>query len=175
MHARLMAVAKAGLVVMGLVVIGTGSAGTKVSAVSARQTPPSGSADETAIRGVIRKYLDARDRRDAKAVEALFTADADQLTSSGVWRKGRPDIVKGTLASSETTGGTRTIAIETVRLVAPSVAIADGRYEIAGLAGGKTRSMWTSFTLSHANDGWRIAAIRNMLPAPPVPAAPPAR
>jgi hypothetical protein len=35
--------------------------------------------------------------------------------------------------------------------------------------------MWTSFTLSHADDGWRIAPIRNMLPAPPVPAAPPAR
>ncbi len=163
-----MAGAAAGLVVIGLV-LGT------ASAVSAYQAASSRSGDETAIRDVIRKYVDAREKRDATAVEALFTADADQLTSSGVWRKGRPAIVKGTLASSESTGGTRTIAIETVRLVAPGAAIADGRYEIAGLAGGKTRSMWTSFTLSHANDGWRIAAIRNMLPAPPVPTAPPAR
>jgi uncharacterized protein (TIGR02246 family) len=181
MRARLMALAMAGLVLIGLVVIGAGSAGSAASPVgaaspvSAGQAPPSRSADETAIRDVIRKYLDARDKRDAKAVEALFTADADQLTSSGDWRKGRPDIVKGTLASSQNTGGTRTITIETVRFVAPGVAIADGRYEIAGLAGGKTRSMWTSFTLSHANDGWRIAAIRNMLPAPPVPSASPAR
>jgi hypothetical protein len=27
--------------------------------------------------------------------------------------------------------------------------------------------MWTSFVLVKAKDGWRIAAIRNMLPAPP--------
>jgi uncharacterized protein (TIGR02246 family) len=145
----------------GLVAIGAWSV------VSARQATPSRSADETAIRDVIRKYVDAREKRDPKAIEALFTADADQLTSSGDWRKGRPDIVKGTLASSQNTGGTRTITIETVRLIAPGAAIADGRYEIAGLAGGATRSMWTSFTLAHADGGWRIAAIRNMLPAPP--------
>lgn len=132
------------------------------------------SGDEAQVRDVIRKYVDAREKRDAKGVEALFTSDADQLTSSGEWRKGRPDIVKGTLASSQSTGGTRTITIETVRLIAPGVAIADGRYELAGLAGGATRSMWTSFTLSRSADGWKIAAIRNMLPAAPVPTATPA-
>src|SRR5262249_51484666 len=137
------AMAMAGLVLVGM-----------WSAVWARQAPASRSTEETAIRDVIRKYVDAREKRDPKAIEALFTADADQLTSSGDWRKGRPDIVKGTLASSQNTGGTRTITIETVRLIAPGVAIADGRYEIAGLAGGARRSMWTSFTLSHADDAW---------------------
>src|SRR5689334_15920231 len=88
------------------------------------------STDETAVREVIKKYVDAREKRDAKGVEALFTTDADQLTSSGDWRKGRPDIVKGTLASSQNSGGTRTITIETVRLITPTTAIADGRYEI---------------------------------------------
>jgi uncharacterized protein (TIGR02246 family) len=130
--------------------------------------------EDKAIRDVIRKYVDAREQQDPKAVEALFTEDADQLVSSGEWRKGRTDLVKGTLASSQSSGGKRTITIETVRLLAPTVAIADGRYEIAGLAGGATRSMWTSFTLVQRNDGWRIAAIRNMLPAPPVPPAAPA-
>jgi uncharacterized protein (TIGR02246 family) len=133
------------------------------------------SAEDTAIREVIRKYVDAREQQDPKAVEALFTADADQLVSSGEWRKGREAVVKGTLASSQNTGGKRTITIETVRMLAPTVAIADGRYEIAGLAGGATRSMWTSFTLAHQNGAWRIAAIRNMLPAPPAPAAAPPR
>jgi uncharacterized protein (TIGR02246 family) len=137
--------------------------------VGASRAAAAQSTDAAQVREVIRKYVDARDKRDAKGVEALFTSDADQLTSSGDWRKGRPDIVKGTLASSQNTGGTRTITIETVRLIAPDVAIADGRYEIAGLANGTTRSMWTSFTLARAPDGWKIAAIRNMLPAPPVP------
>jgi uncharacterized protein (TIGR02246 family) len=158
MRVRTVALAIAGLVVVG---------------VCAAQPAAGQSTEETQVREVIRKYVDAREKRDAKAVEALFTTDADQLTSSGDWRKGRPDIVKGTLASSQNTGGTRTITIETVRLIAPGVAIADGRYEIAGLAGGGTRSMWTSFTLARASDGWRIAAIRNMLPAPPVPSAAP--
>src|SRR5947209_11243908 len=87
--------------------------------------------DGAAIRGVVKSYIDARDRDDAKAVAALFTSDADQLVSSGEWRKGRDEVVKGTLASTRS-GGKRTITIETIRHIAPGVAIADGRYELAG-------------------------------------------
>src|SRR5690349_2283248 len=45
--------------------------------------------DEAAIREAVQKYLDARDQNSPAAVGALFTADADQLVSSGEWRKGR--------------------------------------------------------------------------------------
>ncbi len=132
------------------------------------QTPAGG--DETAVREVVKKYVDARDRRDESAIRALFTGDADQLTSSGDWRKGREDVVRGTLASSKANPGSRTIAIETVRFPAPGLAIADGRYEISGGPEG-TRKMWTSFVMARSAEGWRITAIRNMLPAPT--AAPP--
>jgi uncharacterized protein (TIGR02246 family) len=115
----------------------------------------------------VKRYVDARARQDPNAIEALFTDDADQLTSSGEWRRGRAEVVKGTMASSQRTGGTRTITIETVRFPARGVAIADGRYEISGLAGGATRRMWTSFVLTGSDGAWRIAAIRNMLPAQP--------
>jgi uncharacterized protein (TIGR02246 family) len=128
------------------------------------------SSDEAAVRGVIQKYMDARDQRDATALAALFTADVDQLVSSGEWRKGRDAVVKGTLGSSQTTGGKRTITVESVRFLGSSVALADGRYELSGLANGETRKMWTSILLQHDPDGWHIAAIRNMLPAPPAPA-----
>ena len=124
-------------------------------------------ADEAAVRDVVRKYVNARDRSDAKAIEALFTADADQLVSSGVWRKGRPEVVKGTMASSEAAGGKRTITVEAVRFLGPDVAIADGRYEIAGTGGAAARKMWTSIICERKPEGWRIAAIRNMLPAAP--------
>lgn len=126
--------------------------------------------DETAIREVVQKYMDTRDRQDAAALGALFTADADQLVSSGEWRKGRSEVVRGTLASSQNSGGKRTITVTSVRLIAPGVAIADGRYELSGLAGGATRSMWTTLVLAWSSDGWRIAAIRNMLPAAASPA-----
>jgi uncharacterized protein (TIGR02246 family) len=102
-------------------------------------------------------------------VEALFTSDADQLVSSGEWRKGRDQVVRGAMASSERTGGKRTIALESIRYIDSGVAIADGRYVLTGLAGGTTRRMWSTFVLKRTSDGWRIAAIRNMLPAAPAP------
>jgi hypothetical protein len=73
------------------------------------------------------------------------------------------------MASSSSTGGKRTITVESVRFISSDVAIADGRYELTGLAGGVTRSMWTTFVLRRSDKEWRIGAIRNMLPAPPAP------
>jgi uncharacterized protein (TIGR02246 family) len=122
--------------------------------------------DEAAIRQIVQKYVDARESMDAHAIEALFTSDADQLVSTGEWRKGRHEVVRGTIASSQSSGGKRTITVVSVRLVEPGVAIADGRYTIAGVAGGASREMWTTLILTRGSDGWRIAAIRNMLPAP---------
>ncbi len=94
------------------------------------------SKDESAIREVVKRYVDARERIDPDAVGALFTADADQLVSSGEWRKGREEVVRGMMASSRDTAGKRTITLESIRFITPEVAIADGRYEISGLAGG---------------------------------------
>jgi uncharacterized protein (TIGR02246 family) len=129
-----------------------------------------GSANEAAIRQVVDTYLAAREHRDPKAVAELFTPDADQLVSTGEWRRGRDALVRGTLASSESTGGHRTITIQTIRLLAPGVALADGPYDLSGLKGGQSRRMWTTFLLTRTSDGWRIAAIRNMRPTTPVPA-----
>ncbi len=133
------------------------------------QSPAGGVKEEAAIRDVVQKYVDARDAKDAHAIEALFTNDADQLVSTGEWRKGRDAVVRGTLASSQSSGGKRTITVESVRLIASGVAIADGRYEITGTTGGENRKMWTTLVVTRGQDGWRIAAIRNMLPAVTVP------
>jgi uncharacterized protein (TIGR02246 family) len=130
-----------------------------------RQAAAQPSGDEQAVREVVKNYVDARERTDAAAVEALFTADVDQLVSTGEWRRGREDVVRGTMASSQRTGGKRTITVETVRFPARDLAIADGRYEITGGAGGDRR-MWSTFVMTRTKDGWRITAIRNMLPAP---------
>jgi uncharacterized protein (TIGR02246 family) len=124
------------------------------------------SADETAIRALVQKYLDARENQDERAVDSLFTDEADQLVSTGEWRKGRAELTKGTLANSRNSGGKRTITLTSVRFLAPGTAIADGRYELIGLSTGGNRSMWTTFVLTRQSSGWKIAAIRNMLPAP---------
>jgi uncharacterized protein (TIGR02246 family) len=131
------------------------------------QTPVT---DEAAVRAVVEAYSAARDRGDATALTALFTADADQLVSSGEWRRGREAVVKGSLASSQQAQGKRTFTVDTVRMIAANVALADSRYEIAQ-ADGTTRRMWASWLLVKDAGGWKIAAIRNMLPAAPVGAA----
>ena len=115
----------------------------------------------------MQQYVDAREARDPQAIEALFTSDADQLVSDGTWRRGRDELVRGMLGSSQRTGGRRSIGIESVRLLAPDVALVDGRYKQTGLAGDRDREMWTTIVLKHEPKGWRIAAIRNMLPAVP--------
>ena len=119
----------------------------------------SAQSDDDAIRALVQKYMDARESQDAQAVGSLFTSDADQLVSSGVWRKGREELVKGTLASSRASTGKRTITLTSIRYLVPAAAIADGRYELG------ERKMWTCFVLSKTPAGWKIAAIRNMLPA----------
>ena len=77
---------------------------------------------DAAIRDVVQKYEDSRNTTDAKAVAALFTADSDQLVSSGEWRKGRDAVVQGTMASSGATGGKRTLTVESIRYLATDVA-----------------------------------------------------
>jgi uncharacterized protein (TIGR02246 family) len=117
------------------------------------------SADEAQVREVVRKYTDARDHPDAKTLETLFTPDADQLVSSGTWRKGREEVVRGSIASSQSETGKRTITVESVRFLSPTVALADARYELGD------RKMWTTLLITRDQSGWRISAIRNMLPA----------
>jgi uncharacterized protein (TIGR02246 family) len=118
-----------------------------------------------AIRAAIQQYVDVREHPDEQALARLFTADADQLVSSGEWRKGRDAVVKGTIAASQREAGKRTITIDSVRFLGKAVAIADGRYELMDAAGNATRKMWTSIVLTRDHSGWHIAAIRNMLPA----------
>lgn len=122
------------------------------------------SGDEAGVREAVQKYVNARDLADPAAIEALFTPDADQLVSTGEWRKGRAALVKGTTAASKNEGK-RTITVESVRFVTPEVALAEGRYEVASLTGGEPRKMWTSLVLKREGTVWRIAAIRNMLPS----------
>jgi uncharacterized protein (TIGR02246 family) len=141
------------------------AAGVALLAPLFAQGPSSATGDEAAIKEVVRKYVEAREAREPKAIEPLLTADADQLVSDGTWRKGRDALVRGMLESSKRTGGRRNITVASVRMLSNDIALADGRYTQTGLAGGGNREMWTTIVLKRGPDGWRIAAIRNMLPA----------
>jgi uncharacterized protein (TIGR02246 family) len=120
--------------------------------------------DEAAIKAVIQAYIDTREANDPAALGALLTPDADQRQTSGNLRTGREAVVDGTLQTTATTGGKRQIAVDQVRFLSDDVAIADGRYDSLGRNGGGDQRMLTSIVLKRADDGWKIAAIRNMIP-----------
>ncbi len=119
-----------------------------------------------AIEDLVARYAAARESRDEAAIRRLFTADADQLVSSGTWRRGRQALVEGMLGSSRRNPGTRTLTVQSVRFPVPGLAVADARYVIRGTQGAEDRRMWSTFVCVRTPDGWRIDAIRNMLPAP---------
>jgi len=134
-----------------------------VGSIASAQSPATKAPDEAAVRDIVRRYTEARELSDPKAIEALFTADADQYTTSGAWRRGMPQLVKGMLDTSARNPGPRAIAIAAVRFVTPDVAIVDGEYK----TGTDARLLWTTLTVKRDGPGWKIAAIRNMAPTSP--------
>ena len=116
------------------------------------------------IETVISNYTQARENKDAALLESILTNDIDQLVSSGTWRKGKEESMKGMMRSSQSNPGTRTITVENIRLVTKDSGIADARYEIQN-ADGTARKMWSTFIVVLDNSSWKISAIRNMLPA----------
>lgn len=130
---------------------------------SAGQVTAPRAGDEAAVRAVIERYVDARDARDAAALAALFTADADQYTTTGDWRRGRDRLLPGMAESSRQNPGSRGIRVQAVRFVTADVALADGSYFIVG----SDLERWTTIVLTRDGGTWRIAAIRNMTPVRP--------
>jgi uncharacterized protein (TIGR02246 family) len=130
---------------------------------------PALTADENAIRQLIQHYVDARNRMDQAALRELFTADADQLVSTGQWRRGLDNLLQGAMASSKKENGKSSVIVESVRILGKDGAIADGRYETSVPGAAPPRKMWSTFVLQRTGDGWRITAIRNMLPTPAAP------
>jgi uncharacterized protein (TIGR02246 family) len=126
-------------------------------------------ADEQAVRAVIKAFIDTREANDAAGLAALLTADVDQRQTSGNVRSGRDAVVSGTMATQQSTGGRRTIAVESLRFVGTDVAVADGRYDSIGRSDGTDQRMLTSMVLRREGGTWKIAAIRNMLPSQPRP------
>ena len=140
-----------GLLILGLVT---------AASVAAAQAPPATAADETAVRDLVRRFTEARMRSDAKALEALLTADVDQYTSAGEWRRGVARVVQGMIETSARNPGTRAIEVAAIRFLTADIAVVDGGYT----AGADARQLWTTLIIKRDSPGWRIAGIRNVSP-----------
>jgi uncharacterized protein (TIGR02246 family) len=115
------------------------------------------------IYSLIDSYSQAREKRDTVLLKNILTTDIDQLVSTGEWRNGVGESVKGMLKSSTASPGTRTLKIDKIRMLNPKSAIVDAKYEIQN-ADGTLRKMWSTFVVVNEKGDWKISAIRNMLP-----------
>ena len=116
------------------------------------------------IISLVDQYSQARETKDAELLTKILTKDIDQLVSSGTWRKGFDAALEGMMGSSTRRPGSRTLTVESIRFITKDSALADARYEVTN-ADGSMRKMWSTFVVVQKNDHWKIAAIRNMLPA----------
>ncbi|MFZ1935085.1 MAG: SgcJ/EcaC family oxidoreductase [Thermoguttaceae bacterium] len=102
------------------------AADTAAATPSATQTPAN-QADEKAIRATAEDFLRAFNAGDAKAVGALWAADAEYTDESGKSYQGRAAIEKEYVDFfKEHPGATMTVRIESVRFLGPDIAVEKG-------------------------------------------------
>jgi len=135
-----------------------------LSFIGYAQEPASGVHQRRAVIAVVDQYEQAREASDTALLRRILTDDVDQLVSSGIWRRGIAAALEGMLRSSANNPGERSLEVENVRFLHPACALADARYEIRN-ADGSVRRMWSTFMVVNDGRDWKIAAIRNMLPA----------
>lgn len=134
-----------------------------ICASSFAQNSPQSKAESQEILNLINSYSKSRETKDTVLLKKILTKDIDQLVSSGEWRSGIDAAIKGMMQSSTSNPGERSLHVERIRYLSDEVALVDARYEIKN-PDGSIRKMWSSFTIVD-DKGWKISAIRNMLPA----------
>ena len=134
---------------------------TRALEIAVAQDMPERSEDEAAIRTVTQEFILLRDQDDEAALRALLTAACDQRLTSGHLRSGRDAVVSGSLESTRTRGGQRSISLESIRFLGADVAIANGRYDSTGRSDGTDLYMRTTMVFWRVAGEWRIDAIRN--------------
>jgi uncharacterized protein (TIGR02246 family) len=120
--------------------------------------------DQIKILALIDDYSKARENQDTLLLKSILKEDVDQLVSSGEWRTGISEAMKGMQRSTASNPGQRQLKVEKSRLLTETCAIVDARYEIIGDDGASTRRMWSTFLVVKEENNWKISGIRNMLP-----------
>jgi uncharacterized protein (TIGR02246 family) len=132
------------------------------------QAPAGSGAEEAAVKKLVQEWDAVRNNGDWKAFAQFYTPEATSLSSDGTWRKNRQEIEKGAtdVWTSTYKGAKYRTTVESVRSLAPNVTVADARFEISNISGGGSRKGRTTLLLVKSDRGWRIAAVRHMVPVP---------
>ena len=127
---------------------------------------PEKSDDLAAIRAVANSFLDAYRAKDAAALGALFTENAEIVDDEGEVTKGRPAIVErfaGLFKANE--AGTLEVAAESIHLLSPEVAIEEGTATVSGDDGEEPETSRYSVIYVKQDGHWLHARIQDQTPS----------
>jgi len=127
--------------------------------------------DEDMLRARTDEFEQAVNNADAKAIGALFVENGDLVDQAGVMHHGRAAIEERyrSLFEGPYKGAQAVLAITSVRLVRPEIAVIDGTYELTGIktAEGQdmppVKGMYTNVSMKQ-NGQWMLHCSRPMLP-----------
>ena len=115
------------------------------------------------ISSLIDIYAQARENKDSTLLRGILTTDIDQLVSTGEWRNGLDESLKGMQQSTTTKPGPRTLTVEKIKFPTKDIGIVDARYIIQN-SDSDQRKMWSTFIVVRKKGIWKITSIRNMFP-----------
>lgn len=126
---------------------------------------PSGA--EAAIKAASQSYAEAFSKGDLAGVLAIWSPNAEYIDAEGEVTQGKDALTarfKATLA--EMKGWTMKLEGKSLRLLTPTVAVADGSAELTSPDGDKETSAYTTiWTL--ADGRWLLSSVRDLTPPPP--------
>ena len=123
------------------------------------------SPDEAAIRLVAEAFRKAYEAGDAKSVAAIFTPDAEYVDSTGVAFAGR-EAIEETLSEffEENPNCRLEIAIDSIRIVSPGVAVEDGHTSVTLEEESTPRDCRYTTVYVKVDDQWLAASVRDHAP-----------
>ena len=129
------------------------------------QTPQNSSADEAALRQIVKQVEDAWNAHDGKAFAAPFATDADYVVVNGMSIKGREAIEKGHTGIFTTIykDSHNVATVKSVRFLRPDVAVVHVEWSLTFRVGGKPVNAHAMNTMVMTKEGgkWSIAAFQN--------------
>ena len=139
------------------------------------QRGPVPKGEPTGVEGEVHKtynsFVEAWNKHDVAAMSALWTEHGDHMEPDGRTVFGQKEVQRllGIEHASVFKNSELHLAVEHVRSVNDTVAIADGTYELFGATDTKghkiaPRAGYFTSVLSKEADGWKVSASRLMLP-----------
>lgn len=133
------------------------------------QTPEAVSPEKEAVLALDRAYETAFAKGDAGALAAFFSEDAEQTTEDGTQLRGKVEIELAIKTGLESNKGAKLeISADSVRLLAPEVAVEKGVTTFTAKDGDTTSSAYTAIYVKK-DGGWKISQLTETALPPTTP------